>query len=418
MDRVLGWLFAAGLVVAIVVGTGFTHPGWLPAPVHAYLLSKGLAKPLPPVETAAAAPRPAAAAATGQGSRPAPSAGASQAGRPAGGAPAQRPIAVEATPVIVGPARATLTAVGSLTADERVDITSEVEGRVTEIAFQEGADVAAGAVLFRLDDQAARASVAQTAADLALAEANFARADQLSQQKIGTDKARDETRFGLDRARANADLAKVNLDKTVIRAPFAGRTGLRKVSLGNYVTRGMALVSLQSIDPIKVDFRLPETELANVALGNHIAIEVDALPGRRFAGEVFAIDPQVDVNGRAIQLRARIANDDRALKPGLFARVELVTAERLEAVQVPESAIVSQGRDRLVYVVRDGRAQPVKVSLGIRVPGRVEVTEGLKRGDVVVVSGQQRLRPGAPVDIVGAGPSVVPVAEAAAGPAG
>lgn len=391
MDRLIGWVFAIGLVAAIIVGTGFTHPTWLPAPLHAKLLGYGLAKPLPPPETAAATP----------------AGGAPRAGGAAGGG---RPVAVEAAPVLVGPVRATLTAVGSLTADERVDITTEIEGRVTEIGFQEGADVAAGDVLFRLDDQSARASVLQTSADVGLAEANFARADQLSQQKIGTDKARDEARFALDRARANADIAKVNLDKTVIRAPFAGRTGLRKVSLGNYVTRGLALVSLQSIDPLKVDFRLPENELVNVAIGNKISIEIDAIPGRRFTGEVFAIDPQVDVNGRAVQLRARIANADKVLRPGLFARVELTTAERLEAVQVPESAIVSQGRDRVVYVVRDGRAQAVKVALGIRVPGRVEVVEGLKAGDVVVVSGQQRLRPGVAVDVVGQGPQAVPVA--------
>jgi membrane fusion protein (multidrug efflux system) len=406
MDRVFGWLFAVALAAVLVVGTGFTHPSWLPLQLHAKLLSYGLAKPLPPPEETAPAT---AARAPGQGGQ-----GASQAGgaprAPAGAGP--RPVAVEAAPVLVGPVRATLTAVGSLTADERVDITTEIEGRVTEITFQEGADVNAGDILFRLDDQAAKASVLQTSADLGLAEANFGRADQLSQQKIGTDKARDETRFALERARANADLAKVNLDKTVIRAPFAGRTGLRKVSLGNYVTRGLALVSLQSIDPLKVDFRLPETELSNVAIGNKISIEVDALPGRHFTGEVFAIDPQVDVNGRAVQLRARIANPDKTLRPGLFARVELVTAERLEAVQVPESAIVSQGRDRIVYVVREGKAQAIKVALGIRVPGRVEVIDGLKRGDVVIVSGQQRVRPGAPVDVVGAGQTAVPVATA------
>jgi membrane fusion protein (multidrug efflux system) len=410
MDRIFGWLFAVALATAVVIGAGFIHPTWLPAPLHARLLAHGLAKPLPPTETAAVATptRGAAGQTASSGAQP----------RAAAPAPAgQRPVAVEAAPVLIGPVRATLTAVGSLTADERVDITTEIDGRLTEIAFQEGADVAAGDVLFRLDDQAAKAAVLQTSADLGLAEANFARADQLSQQKIGTDKARDETRFALDRARANAEIAKVNLDKTIIRAPFAGRTGLRKVSLGNYVTRGVSLTTLQSIDPLKVDFRLPETELANVAPGNRIAIEVDALPGRRFTGEVYAIDPQVDVNGRAVQLRARIANDDKLLRPGLFARVELVTAERLEAVQVPESAIVSQGRERLVYVVRDGRAQPVKVALGIRVPGRVEVIDGLQRGDVVIVSGQQRLRPGVAVDVVGQGPTAVPVATAG-GPTG
>jgi membrane fusion protein, multidrug efflux system len=420
LDRILGWLFAAVLAVVVVVGTGFTHPAWLPERLHAYLLAHKLAVPLSAADLAAVQPAPqgpaGGAPAQGQGKGQI-AAGQPQQGqgqpqgqsRPAGAPPAGqgggRPVAVEAAKVMVGTVRATLSAVGSLTADERVDITTEVEGRIAEIAFQEGADVAAGDVLFRLDDLAVRAAVAQTAADVSLAEANYSRAETLSAQKIATDKTRDEAKFALEKARANAQIAQINLDKTVIRAPFAGRTGLRKVSLGNYVTKGLSLVSLQSIDPIKVDFRLPETELANVALGNRIDIEVDALPGKKFVGEVFAIDPQVDVNGRAIQLRARVANKEKTLKPGLFARVDLVTAEHANALQVPESAIVTQGRDRMVYVVRDGKAQQVKVTTGIRLPGRVEVAEGLKPEDVVVVSGQQRLRNGVAVDVVGSGPA-------------
>jgi membrane fusion protein (multidrug efflux system) len=419
-DRIFGWLFAIGLAVAVVVGTGFTHPAWLPDKLHALLLANGLAKPIPAGALAEA--KPAAAAQPGTAPKPEGGNGQGQAqgqgqgsgqgaaqngqARPANAQPgAGRPVAVEAAPVQVGTVRAVLSAVGSLTADEKVDITTEVEGRITEISFQEGADVAAGDILFRLDDLAAKAAVAQTGADLSLAEANFGRADALSAQKIATDKTRDEARFALEKARANAQLAQVNLDKTIIRAPFAGRTGLRKVSQGNYVTKGLSLVTLQNIDPIKVDFRLPETELANVAIGNRISIEVDALPGRKFTGEVFAIDPQVDVNGRAVQLRARIANKDKTLRPGLFARVDLVTAEHENAVQVPESALVTQGRDRLVYVVREGKAQPVRVTTGIRLPGKVEISEGLKAGDVVVVSGQQRLRPGVAVDVVGTGPT-------------
>lgn len=383
MARLFSWILALACLGGIVVGLGFEKPDLLPKPLHQALLERGLARPLPAAASTATAGAP----------------------RGAAGAGGARPIPVEAQPIRIGPVSATLSAVGSLRADETIVVSAEVEGRISEVVVREGLPVKAGDVLFRLDDQMAKAELAQAKAELALAEANYERADTLFRQRSGTERTRDEGRYALDRTRANVELAGSRLDKLTVRAAFGGVVGLRSVGVGEYVNKGEQLIVLSKVDPIKVDFRLPEVELANVKVGSRIRIEVDALPGRHFEGEVFAIDPQVDINGRALQIRARVENPRGDLKPGLFARVEMTTEARENAMIVPETAVATQGRDRFAYVVRDGKAMRLKVLTGIRQRGSVEVVDGLKRDDVVVVTGQQRLREGIPVEVVGPGPS-------------
>lgn len=397
LGRLFSWVLALAFMGGIVIGIGFERPELLPKPVHDELLKQGLAKPIQ-AKAAVAAPQ---AAAPGQPARPGGQGGPG--GAPGGGGP--RPVAIEAAKVRTATMTATLTAVGSLRADETVVVSPEVEGRISEVLLKEGAVVQAGDVLFRLDDQMLKAELMQAKAELALAEANFERADTLFRQKSGTERSRDESRYALDKSRANVELVQSRLDKATIRAPFGGVVGLRSIAVGEYVTKGEQLVVLSRVDPIKVDFRLPEVELGSVSVGAKIKIEVDALPGKAWEGEVFAIDPQVDINGRALQLRARVANRGGELKPGLFARVELTTASRQNAVVVPETAVVSQGRERFVFTIRDGKAVRSKIVTGLRQPGVVEIVQGLSKDDVVVVTGQQRLRDGIPVDVVGSGPT-------------
>lgn len=314
------------------------------------------------------------------------------------------PAAVEVAEVKRDVVKVEIGAVGSLLANEQAVIAAEIEGRIAELPLEEGGRVVAGQVLARLDDAILKSELAQAQANLTLAEANFERADTLLRQRSGTERARDEALAARQSARASVELAKTRLDKTVIRAPFAGILGLRSVSIGEFVTRGEELVTLQSIDPLKVDFRIPETYLANVRIGQTVAVTVDALPGRSFAGTIYAADPQVDVNGRAIRLRARIANSDGTLRPGLFARIVIVAEQREGASVIPESALVPQGAQRLVFKVVDGKAVRTPVTLGQRRPGEVEILQGLQPGDMVVTAGQQRLKDGAPVEIVGPRP--------------
>jgi membrane fusion protein (multidrug efflux system) len=319
---------------------------------------------------------------------------------PGAGGPS-RGAAVEVAKVRTATVRDEIGAVGTLQPDEFVTISPEIEGRIAEILLDEGTRVEAGQPLVKLDDAIYRAELAQAQADLTLARSNYERADTLARQRSGTQRARDEALAALQSAEASFELARTRLDKATIRAPFSGVLGLRSVSPGEFVERGAALVTLQSLDPLKVDFRVPETFLTAVRTGQQVAITVDALGGQAFAGEIYAADPQLDVEGRAIRLRARIPNPGGELRPGLFARVTITAEERESALLVPESAIVPQGGRRFVYRVDGDKVARVEVRLGKRQAGEVEVIEGLRLGDVVVTAGQQRLREGAAVEVVG-----------------
>lgn len=314
--------------------------------------------------------------------------------------PVSRGVAVEVGQVKSSTVIEEIGTVGTLQANEYVVIAPEVDGRIASIPFEEGMPVKAGEPLVLLDDAILQGELAQSQANLTLAQANFERADTLYQQRSGTLRVRDETLAALQSARASADLARTRLEKATIRAPFDGVLGLRSVGPGGYVNRGEALVTLQSLDPLKVDFRVPETSLTAIRVGQTVTVTVDALPGRSFTGEIYAADPQVDVNGRAIRLRARIPNGDHELRPGLFVRVSVAVAKRDDAPVVAEGAIVPQGDRRFVYRVTNGRVALVEVKLGQRRAGEVEVLDGLSAGDIVVTAGQQRLRDGAAVEIV------------------
>jgi membrane fusion protein (multidrug efflux system) len=308
--------------------------------------------------------------------------------------------AVETAVVRSGMVTVNIDAIGTLQSGEAVVLAPEVDGVISEILFEEGTPVEAGVPLVRLDDAIVKAELDQAKAQLTLTQANFERANTLLRQNSGTQRARDEALAALQSARASASLAQTRLDKTVIRAPFAGVLGLRSVSKGEYVTRGDALISLQTIDPLKAEFRLPETFLSSVKVGQTIELTADALPNRRFTGQITAIAPQIDVNGRALQIRAHVPNPDGILRSGLFVRVAIAAASRENALLVPESAIVPEGEARFAFVVENGKVRRVPVKLGERRIGEVEVLEGLSAGQEVVTAGQQRLRDGAAVEVL------------------
>lgn len=331
--------------------------------------------------------------------RPAENAGA------AGGPPAGFAMPIEAAPVRVGPSQRQIQAVGSLRSNESVVIRPELAGRIAQINFNEGQKVKKGQLLVQLDAAVPRAELVQMQASLALAKANYERAQELHKRNAGTERALDEARWKLRNDEAAVKLAEVRLEKYALTAPFDGVIGLRKVSVGDFVKDGTDLVNLEQIDPLKVDFRVPEVFLASLKVGQRVAVTVDALPGREFSGEVYAIDPLVDASGRAVVIRARIANPDDALRPGLFARVSLVVDEKLEAVFVPEQSLVPINDQLFVFKVVDGPQGGkvvafTKVKLGERRKGEAEVVEGLKPGDVVVTAGLLKIRDGMPVQIM------------------
>lgn len=290
-------------------------------------------------------------------------------------------------------------ALGTLAADESVIIASEIAGRVVALGFKEGERVKAGQDLVKLDTAILDAELKQALADLGLARDTNERLRALVQRGSGTQVALDESTARLASSEARVQLAKAKLAQSTIVAPFSGVVGLRSVGIGDYVSVGKPLIVLTSIDPIKVDFRVPEIYLSRVKVGQPVQVRVDAVPDRIFTGQIFAIDPVVDVNGRAIRLRANIPNGDLALKPGLFARLSITVDQRENAMVIPEMAVVPDGVGKMIYVAENGKARRVAVELGKRLPGKVEVVAGLKPGMQIITAGQMRLRDGSTISV-------------------
>jgi len=318
------------------------------------------------------------------------------AGKSQGSAPA---VMVEAVTAATAPMPQSITAVGSLRSDESVTLRPEVAGRVSAIGFQEGRPVSKGAMLVKLDPAINEAEVLQAKANLTLAKAKYDRAVDLQKQGFISGQARDEAENSLKVMEASVALAAARLAKMEIRAPFSGLIGLRSVSIGDYVKEGQDMVNLESIDPLKVDFRVPEIYLKQVQVGQKLEVSLDALPGRKYEGTVSAINPLVDAAGRAIVIRAQVRNADTALRPGMFARVKLLTKDERDALVLPEQALVPQGEEQYVFRVIDGKAARTKVELGQRRDGRVEVVKGVAPGETIVTAGQLKLRDGMPVTL-------------------
>jgi membrane fusion protein (multidrug efflux system) len=310
---------------------------------------------------------------------------------------------VEATKVMLQALPQTITAVGSLRSDESISVRPEVAGRISAIAFQEGQRVAKGATLVRLDPAINAAEVQQARANLKLAQSKYERAVDLAQRNFISGQAKDEAENNLRVAEAAVALADARLAKTEIKAPFAGIIGLRVISVGDYVKEGADVVNLESIDPLKVDFRVPENYLAQLSVGQTLTVTLDALPGKSFEGKVFAVNPLIDAAGRSVVIRAVVRNADTTLRPGMFARVRLITRDEKQALVVPEQAIVPQGDEQYVFRVVDGKVARVKVDIGQRRDTKVEILKGLAADDVVVTAGQLKLRDGMPVTVVNAG---------------
>ncbi|HLA75482.1 MAG TPA: efflux RND transporter periplasmic adaptor subunit [Gammaproteobacteria bacterium] len=307
------------------------------------------------------------------------------------------PMPVEVAKVEPGTVTLDISAVGSLRANESVVIRSEIAGRVDAIHFSEGQLVAQGADLLSLDASEFRAQLAESASSVKLNQLNYQRAKDLVGKKLLSQQSYDEAQAKLTQSRANQSLQEARLAKTQLKAPFAGVLGLRQVSPGDYVQPGQDIVNLEDISTLKLDFRVPETYLADIKAGQQVNLQVDAYPNRRFSGKVYAIDPRVDEKTRTLLLRGLIPNPDGLLRPGMFARVSLVLAQRDNALLIPEQALVPKGNTQSVYRIVDGKAVQTNVKIGQRRAGKVEILEGLATHDSVVIGGQMKLQDGMPI---------------------
>jgi membrane fusion protein (multidrug efflux system) len=313
---------------------------------------------------------------------------AAAAGGPPGGE--MPPLPVEVATVTLEPLASGLQTVGSLRADESVVVRPEVAGRIQRIHFTEGGRVAAGQPLFTLDGSLAQAALNEANANLDNSRRAAARAGQLSKDKLVAQADYDRARAALGVDQARAASARTSLSKMTLRAPFSGQIGLREVSVGEYVNAGQDLVTLVRLEPIEVDFSVPEGALSQLSRGQKISITIDGSPNDRFGGEVVAIDPSIDVNSRSVKLRAQIPNPDGRLRPGQFAKLVLQDRGDDRGLLVPEQALLQAGEERYVWTVVDGKAKKAVIKTGVRVPGKVQVLEGLKAGDVVITAGQTK----------------------------
>ena len=300
-------------------------------------------------------------------------------------------------------------AVGSLRAVRGADLSLEVPGVVEEITFNSGDEVQEGQLLLRLRnaDEVARLKSLEATAQLAQItydrDVKQLKAQAISQAIVDNDEA------SLRNAKAQVDTQKAIVDKKYLRAPFTGKLGLRQIDLGQFLSAGTVIATLQALDPIFVDFLLPQQSVAKLSTGQAVKVKVDAFPNRVFEGKITAINPKIETASRNIQVRATLPNDDQKLLPGMFATVELETGAAERLVTLPQTAVVYNPYGSVVYMVDDkgkgpdGKpqltARQVFVTTGATRGDQVAITRGVSEGDTVVTSGQLKLRNGAPLAI-------------------
>lgn len=347
---------------------------------------------------------------------------------PAAGGPASRADAAAGGPVAVEVGRAeavtiddAFSTVGTLRARQAVMLRPEVSGRVVTLGFVDGQRVRRGQVLVQLDDRLPEAQLQQAQAQASIARANLQRNRELAAQNFVSQSAVDQSQANLEVAEAQVALARAQLERMKIVAPFDGVAGIRSVNLGDYVKDGADLVAIEDTSALWVDYRLPERYVTRVRVGQTVEVALDAAPERRLSARIEALDAQVDADGRSLLVRARMDNAGGTMKSGMFARTRTVFASRSRAIVVPEEALVPLGERQLLFKVVDGPggkvSQRIDAKVGMRLPGKVEVLEGLREGDLVVVAGQARLLRGEalPLRVVEVGAAASAPAPAASG---
>jgi membrane fusion protein (multidrug efflux system) len=316
-------------------------------------------------------------------------------GGPAGGPP---PMPVEVVAARTDTVVDAILATGQIEALQSIQLRPEIEGRIVQILVREGSEVGRGAPLFKVDDAELKAEVARARAERDLARQSLARTRDLLAQRASSQSELERAEATWRGSEAQLALLQVRLDRTLVRAPFAGVVGQRSVSLGDYVTTDTRLVSLATVSPQRAAFQVPERYADQLRSGQRVTFRVAALPGREFVGTVDFVDPTVQLPGRTITVKAQVANPKRELQSGMFIEARLATATRPDAVVVPEDAVIPLQGSSFVWVADRGKATRRQVELGVRTPGFVELKSGVDSGEAVVVGGQERLGEGAPVN--------------------
>ena len=301
------------------------------------------------------------------------------------------------------------TGIGSLAAVHQVTITPEVGGRVTKIFFEPGAPVKAGDALVQLNDAPERADLANYQAQARWAETTLGRSAQLAQRQFEARETVDQKQSQLDQARAQIAKTEALIAQKLIRAPFAGRLGMRRIEVGQYLNPGDPIVTLTDLDTLYVNFTLPARQRSEIEVGQRVEVTADAFPGRRFTAEVTTIEPQVSADTRTMTVQATMKNPDGALLPGMFVNAAVVLPPQPDRTILPETAVDYTLYGDSVYVIRedgkDAQGKPIlkavrtPVKTGARWGGKVAIIDGLEPGERVVAAGQVKVQNGAQVVI-------------------
>ncbi|MBK6599509.1 MAG: efflux RND transporter periplasmic adaptor subunit [Proteobacteria bacterium] len=291
---------------------------------------------------------------------------------------------------------ATIEALGTARANESVDVTAKNSNLVTAIHFRDGQVVKRGDLLVELDSAAVRADLAVAQAALTDSQSQFERSRELLAKQLVSKSQYEQLEAAMKGNEARLAAARARREDTVIRAPFSGRVGLRRVSVGSLVNPGTVITTLDDTSTIKLDFRIPENQLAGLRAGLTLTAQSPAFPSRSFEGKIATVDSRVDEATRSVTVRALLPNPDGVLKAGMFLTVQL-EQDRRNAVIVPEEALVPETDKQYVFVVTDAVANKREVTIGRRTPGSVEIVAGLKAGERVVTEGTQSIRDGVAV---------------------
>ena len=296
------------------------------------------------------------------------------------------------------PINETIPLVGTLAANESVELKSEVDGKVERINFREGQRVKAGHVLFVIEGAKLAAQVGQAEAQFNLSQANLKRSEALVQNQTISKQEYDQAVSRYQSDKATLELVRQELSDATIRAPFSGTIGARLVSPGQVVAKGTKLSTLIDSNPMKVEFTVPERYAGKLKKGLKVGVKVAPHPGQEFQGRVYFVSPEVDSQTRTVLVKARIPNKKGKLSPGFFANLDLRLGVIEKAVIVPESALMKQADQVQLYVVSNEKSAELRtVQTGIRLEGLVQIVEGVAPGELVISEGNQKVRPGAPV---------------------
>jgi membrane fusion protein (multidrug efflux system) len=320
----------------------------------------------------------------------------------------REPIAVEVEKVRLGSIIKRVNVVGTLVADNEVVIHPEVEGKIKKLDYKEGSLVKAGDPLVQIEDDIFKAKVKEADAKYKFAKLELDRYSKLTEQSAGPLKKKEESQANVLQSEAALDMAQLQLDHTIIRAPFSGYIGLKEFSIGAFIDPRTELLTIVDVDPITVDYRVPATYLRSISQGQEVKVTIDSYPDQLFKATIGAVDPRIDPLANSVQVRAYIPNPDGKLKPGLFARVNMVVGSNDNALLLPESSVLTGAEESFVYQVRDVKIKDKETKIALKRPvvtgmsesGVIEILKGLSEGDMVISVGLNKVQEQSPVRIV------------------